>query len=90
MNCPKHFCFHWIEKGDKRLPFQFNNIEEALNYINDAKPQSSEYCGCIFGNCNRIDSSSNTDWYEPNEPALEKAGLPEDSFIENKHDYDFN
>lgn len=38
MNCPKHFCFHWIEKGDKRLPFQFNNIEEALNYINDAKP----------------------------------------------------
>jgi hypothetical protein len=46
---------------------------------------SKSQCGKTFGLCIREDAShSQKDWYEPNEPELEKAGLPWFYFIPNK------
>jgi hypothetical protein len=39
-------------------------------------------CGCSFGVCTRVDPvAGDHDWCEPNEPALERDGLPWFYFI---------
>jgi len=79
--CPKRFCVHWAEVGDKVTPVghEFDSINES---INAAVAVTSAKCACAFGLCKRgPDNSSNTDWYEPNDPALKKAGLPWFYFI---------
>ena len=74
--CPERFCFHWAEAGDKvtGVGRQYDTVTDA---INDAALVSTARCACSFGPCVRDTSSDSiTDWYEANEPALEKAGLP--------------
>jgi hypothetical protein len=44
-------------------------------------------CRCSFGLCKRLDEiNGDHDWYEPNEPALEKARLPWHHFVVNEED----
>jgi hypothetical protein len=74
--CPERFCVHWAKVGDKVTGFgrQYDTLTDA---INDAAPVSTSGCACSFGICVRDASSDGkTDWYEPNDSALEKAGLP--------------
>ncbi|MBY0013428.1 hypothetical protein H7K49_23385 [Paenibacillus typhae] len=64
------------------MPFVFSDVKKAMNVANKAKPALKGHCGCSFGICIRESSdSSHKDWYEPNEPELEKDGLPTDHFF---------
>jgi len=81
--CPEKFCFHWVEAGVIRLPYQFPNLEEALKFTGKAKPSNTSYCGCSFGVCNRlVKEQGNKDWYEPNEPLLELNKVSNNHFVD--------
>jgi hypothetical protein len=86
--CPKHYCFHWLEKGDFIARGFHANLEEASQHMEEVLEDG---CGCSLGICLRDerlqsikgakDNLSIRDWYEPCEPALDKNGLPHDYFI---------
>ena len=79
--CPEGFCFHWAEAGDKvtGIGRLYDSLEDAMS---DATPVNTPKCACSFGACVRApNSDSETDWYEPNEPLLQKAELPWFYFI---------
>ena len=60
----------------------YRSLEEALSAPRTVV--SSPRCTCSFGTCSRaVPSPDNHDLYEPNEPALRKAGLPWFYFIAN-------
>ncbi|PGZ86724.1 hypothetical protein [Bacillus sp. AFS029533] len=81
MQCPKKYCFHWVGEGDIHLPFVFSDIKKAMKITNKAKSAKEGYCGCSFGSCIRKSNNlTHKDWYEPNEPEIEKDGLPLDHF----------
>ena len=68
--CPKHLCFHWLEKGNRFAPGFYKNLDEALSH---AEVVEESGCGCSFGVCVRINRlEENRDWFEPCEPELEK------------------
>ena len=80
--CPKTFCFHWAERGDRIDPSggEYDTFEQAV-----AAAQTVVFaaqCACVFGECSRaVPSRENRDWYEPNERLLREAGLPWFYFI---------
>ena len=46
--------------------------------------ESKKDCGCPFGSCVRLSKNQgDKDFYEPNEPLLEKEGLPWFYFMPN-------
>jgi hypothetical protein len=77
--CPKQFCFHWAEKGSRLAEGFYCSLDEALNHMAFVQ---DDFCACTFGLCIRLDSiNGDKDWYEPNEPELERASLPWFYFI---------
>ncbi|HWI55109.1 MAG TPA: hypothetical protein VNT57_05425 [Desulfobacteria bacterium] len=79
--CPKKYCIHWLEAGNSYAPRVFRDLEDALESVQWV---SEESCGCSFGTCIRNEAEKGVhDWYEPNEPYLEKADLPWFYFISN-------
>ena len=65
--CPRQFCFFWRRANwnQKKVP-----AGERL-YATEGD------CLCEFGTCTRLDPEhGDHDWYEPDEPDLEEAGLP--------------
>jgi hypothetical protein len=85
--CPKHHCFHWLEKGSLIARHVQVNLDEVSTHWEKVKKSG---CGCSFGNCVRegrfkdLDTRYFRDWYEPCEPSLEKEGVPHDYFINPK------
>lgn len=66
------------------MPFVFSDIKKAIKVADRAKPAKDGYCGCAFGDCIRTkNKSTNKDWYEPNEPELERNGLPLDYYLKS-------
>ncbi|MDQ0170545.1 hypothetical protein [Paenibacillus tundrae] len=79
--CPEKFCFHWVEEGTIKLPFQFAELEEAFKLSSNATPSKTSYCGCVFGTCKRqVVEDGNKDWYEPNEPLLSAYKVSDNHF----------
>jgi hypothetical protein len=79
--CPQGFCFHWADLGDKiaKQGRLYSSVDDALA---EAVPVMDAGCTCSFGLCIRADAiKGDSDWYEPNEPALAKASLPWFYFI---------
>ncbi|MDY7226827.1 hypothetical protein [Hyalangium rubrum] len=77
--CPRTFCFHFQPAGSRVAPGLHENVDAALK---QALPISEDQCGCSFGVCTRLDAlKGDRDWYEPNEPELERAGLPWSFFM---------
>jgi hypothetical protein len=79
--CPEQFCFHWVLAGEAATPpwKEYNSLEEAF-----AELRTFKEAGCMLGpgKCSRNKAApGETDWYEPCEPALEKAGFPWFYFI---------
>jgi hypothetical protein len=89
--CPKHYCFHWLEKGG-HIARGFHENLEAASLHSEEMLES----GCVnsLGLCLRderlqsikgaINNQFGKDWYEPCEPALDKDGLPHNFFIAPK------
>jgi len=73
--CPQHFCFFWDAEGDLKASGFYKSPEEASkNFVKITKSQ----CGFQYGCCSRNKAENGTkDFYEPCEPALKKAGLPD-------------
>jgi hypothetical protein len=66
---------------DIHMPFVFSDVKKAMKIADKAIPTKEGYCGRSFGSCIRkSNDSSHKDWYEPNEPELEKDGLPLTTF----------
>jgi|GEM_PF-1714413 len=83
LRCPHHFCFSWHEANTYAAPGTYTSLEAALAA---AEFVSEAGCGCSFGRCLRLDfEPGDKDWYEPHEPALERAGLPWFYFIPAPH-----
>jgi len=79
-DCPGRFCFHFLPAGTHFVDGVFEKLQEALSAANAVAPR--DMCSCSFGRCRRESKdAAHTDWYEPHEPNLEKAGLPRDHFI---------
>jgi hypothetical protein len=77
--CPKQFCFFWVEKGARFADGLYDSLQEAINH---AVFVQDDFCRCTFGVCNRLAlKNAERDWYEPNEVELAKAGLPWFYFI---------
>ena len=73
--CPKHFCFFWNEEGDYVAKGLHKNVEEAMGKMIRV---TRNHCGFSYGQCVRNeDLRGDKDYYEPCEPRLEKAGLPD-------------
>lgn len=80
--CPQKFCFFWNEKGTWIAKGFHSSLESALG--NMVKVHKSE-CGFQYGHCIRNgENIEGKDYYEPCEPALRKAGLPEFYFDDPK------
>ncbi len=70
--CPRQFCFFWRPVN---WHTQGRNQAERL-YATEGE------CLCDFGVCTRLNpAQGDRDWYEPDEPDLEEAGLPWFFFI---------
>jgi len=84
--CPQEYCFNWVEIGDRIVTDGENgqtcgSIEEALAKPNFKRVVNSG-CNCRDGTCARLSGvKSDTDWYEPSEPALKAEKLPWFFFI---------
>lgn len=77
--CPREFCFHFVPAGARIAPGLRTDVEAAMA-VAQVGPESC--CGCSFGVCSRLGTSAaDADWYEPDEPALARAGLPWFFFI---------
>lgn len=82
--CPKQYCFLWVPPGGSadltgRL---HNSLAEAIKLWDDSTEFPDGGCRCQFGVCTRLDTvAGDHDWYEPNEPALKRDGLPWFYFI---------
>jgi hypothetical protein len=82
--CPKHYCFHWLEKGDFIARGFHANLKKASKHMEEVMEDG---CGCSLSMCLRderlggMDVRNYKDWYEPCEPRLDKDGLPHDYFI---------
>ncbi len=77
--CPEDFCFNWAPKGSFVSPGVHRNVTESLKAL---VPVSEGQCFCPFGFCRRLYPHPTLhDWYEPNEPELERHGLPWFYFI---------
>ena len=77
--CPRRFCFNFVPAGSRWAPGPHKSVEEALRH---SQPVPEDQCGSLFGVCTRLDPvNGDRDWYEPDEPALRQAGLPEDFFV---------
>jgi hypothetical protein len=75
--CPKHFCFNFIEAGMYFSSGIFNSLDEALESANVVALQDR----CSWSGCRRwTRNASDSDFYEPYEPELDKAGLAHDHF----------
>lgn len=73
--CPKHFCFFWQEKGDLVAKGMHKSVEDAMDQL--VKVGKSQ-CGFQYGRCVRAQKAEGArDFYEPCEPVLRKAGLPD-------------
>jgi hypothetical protein len=77
--CPRRFCFNFLEAGSSWAPGLHKSVDEALTKL---QPVPEDQCGCFFGVCTRLDPvNGDADCYEPCEPALRQAGLPDDFFV---------
>jgi hypothetical protein len=77
--CPRVYCWFWEEKGSFVAPGLHANLGEAMGRLQEVP---EDRCGCDFGVCTRLDPvHGDHDWYEPNEPELQGAGLPWFYFI---------
>jgi hypothetical protein len=79
--CPQHYCWHWIKAGSHFAPGFHDSLDEAWS---ETKPIAVNSCEVTFnfGHCSRTGEENNIgDFYEPNEPALAKDGLPWFYFI---------
>ncbi len=80
--CPEHFCFHWARRGDRidTSGGEYDSFEEAIAAARAVVFRAQ--CACVFGVCARATpAAENRDWYEPDEKALDSAGLPWFYFI---------
>lgn len=76
--CPRRFCFNFLASGNRYAPGLHQDLESALAL---AKPVSGDHCKGWFGRCRRLGDGTGThDFYEPCEPELHRAGLPDDYF----------
>jgi hypothetical protein len=74
----------WITPGGKAdmSGREYSSPEEALARFDEWVEFPEGGCSCTFGRCTRQDPvGGDRDWYEPNEPALERDGLPWFYFI---------
>ena len=77
-NCPEKFCFHWIPPGGHAAIGQtFGTVKEAFKKGSWTHfPEGG--CSCSYGQCRREDQDkSDRDYYEPCDPRLDDAELPE-------------
>lgn len=80
MICPQTFCFFWNEAGDQIAPGMHPSLEEAMHHLVLVEKSG---CGFRYGQCRRAGSLEGVaaadakDFYEPCEPHLRKAGLPD-------------
>lgn len=71
--CPKQFCFLWLEKGNQYAPGLHENLEEALKQV---ELVTESKCGCWFGICKRLDKiNGKADFFEPCETEFGKEAL---------------
>ena len=69
--CPHEFCFFWRRAN-------WNEMVPAYVRLYATEGE----CMCEFGTCTRLDPEhGDRDWYEPDEPDLQEAGLPWFYFI---------
>jgi len=71
--CPRRFCFLFAKDGDLVAPGLQATVETALA---SAVPVQGDHCRWTLGRCSRLGFGDKHDFYEPNEPELERAGLP--------------
>src|SRR5688572_17896449 len=82
--CPGRYCFQWVPPGGfaDLSGRTYRSFEEAIARRDDWVEFPQGGCACSFGLCTRLDPvDGDRDWYEPNEPALERDGLPWFYFI---------
>ena len=82
--CPGKYCFHWVPSGGAKdlTGRTYSSFQEAITRRADWSEFPQGGCGCGFGICTRMNPvTGDHDWYEPNEPAMERDGLPWFYFI---------
>ncbi len=73
--CPQYFCFFWNGIGDYISKGMHENVEKAMNQM---VLVTEAHCGFQYGQCARNEHQrGEKDFYEPCEPRLEAAGLPD-------------
>ena len=80
--CPQSFCFFWEEVGDQVAPGFYPSVAEATRHL---VAVTTSGCGFRYGQCRRecslegiaSPSPEAKDFYEPCEPRLAKADLPD-------------
>ena len=79
-DCPGKYCFNWVDGGDQFTEGIQNSLKSALPHLRKVE---TSHCGLSLGNCIRDPSSTEedkVDFFEPNEPNLDRDGLSADSF----------
>ena len=82
--CPGRYCFQWVPPGGAAdlSGRAYSSFQEAITRRADWIELPQGGCGCGFGVCTRFDPiAGDSDWYEPDEQALERDGLPWFYFI---------
>ncbi len=73
--CPENFCFFWEEEGDQVARGMHESVEKAMSQLVRVNKRQ---CGFHYGLCVRNKQVVGVkDFYEPCEPHLRKAGLPD-------------
>jgi hypothetical protein len=78
--CPENYCFFWVPpKGSADLSGKiYDSFEEAISATSNRVVFLHGGCTAPFGPCKRATKSeADKDWYEPCEPFLRRANLPE-------------
>ncbi len=80
--CPEECCFNWAPEGSEVALGVYSNVAESLKAL---VPVSEGMCIWSFGLCRRLyPHPSLRDYYEPDEPELERHGLPWFYFIRSQ------
>lgn len=80
--CPENFCFFWEEEGDYVARGMHESPEKAMEKLVRVNKRQ---CGFHYGLCVRNKQVAGVkDFYEPCEPRLRKAGLPDFYFDDPK------
>lgn len=88
--CPGKFCYHWDEAGTRYAVNKqvFDSLDQMFDEVVWSPPREADGCGISnmtkSAKCTRLHPlDGDADWYEPHEPNLWAAGLPEDHFCQN-------